>query len=313
MSPRLVLLCASPRPSVSQPPDLCDYGMKNHRLSNGLASEALRPVLRWAGGKHAIRAHLIRLLPSRWARYIEPMVGAGALFFSLRPKKAILADTNEDLINFYQVLRARCADFLAALAELRATKELYYRLRASRPIDPLDRAIRFIYLNRLCWNGLYRVNRSGEFNVPIGDRLPDQLWIPAQLRRASAMLGNARIHHADFATTLSMARPGDFVFLDPPYPRGSTDILGFNRYSSNVFTLEDHACLSECVQHLNSNGVKTMIALADTQTLDELYPAGMLRHRVASKSLISCDGTTRRQVGELILTSYRTQAQLKSR
>jgi DNA adenine methylase len=200
------------------------------------------------------------------------MSGGAALFFYLRPSRATIADINPDLIAFYSVLKRNPEELLRRLRPLKASRDLYYAFRASRPRSEIQRAVRFAYLTRLAWNGLYRVNRRGDFNVPIGDRLPPVLWDESNLRKASAALALARIMVADFRMCTRSAAAHDFVFFDPPYPRGSRDDFGFNRYASTFFTLEDHRDLAQTVVQLSRQSVQVMVTLADVECLDKTYP-----------------------------------------
>ena len=189
---------------------------------------------------------LCELAPQSWCRYFEPMAGGAAMFFSIRPRIALLADTNADLVNFYSVLKSSRFALIHKLSRLAASREIYYLLRSAKPRAPLQRAVRFAYLNRLAWNGLYRVNRSGLFNVPIGDRLPTTMWDVASLTAASNALQDADLLHGDFRDTTASARANDFVFFDPPYPRGAQNATGFNRYTAHFFKAQDHSDLALC-------------------------------------------------------------------
>lgn len=243
-------------------------------------------------------------MPAEWNNYFEPMVGSGALFFHLAPKKATLADLNSDLINFYRVLRDNTHELVEILKSLRASRKLYYEMRDMKPRSKLERAIRFAYLNRLCWNGLYRVNKGGKFNVPMGDRLPETLWNPKELYRAAKILASADLAAGDFKLTLRKAKQGDFVFIDPPYPRGAPLRTGFNRYCSDSFSPEDHKRLGRAVRSLDKRGVATMILLASSKDILSCYPTSFHRRRLRSKSLISCNSSSRRLVEERVLMNY---------
>jgi DNA adenine methylase len=269
-----------------------------------IAMPPLRPVMRWAGGKSAMIGKLAGLLPSRWNRYIEPMSGGAALYFNVRPSQAILADVNSDLINFYTVLRDRPADLTRRLLSMRASRDHYYDLRSSRPRTDINRAVRFAYLNRLAWNGLYRVNRRGEFNVPIGDRLPVTMWDERDLLNASAALAGVQLIAGDFRTTVQEARAGDFVFLDPPYPRGSKERVGFNRYASEFFAMADHQDLAALIEKMTKCSVQVMLTLPRKDHFATIYPSSLRRTTVRSKALIACNGPDRKHVAELILTNY---------
>jgi DNA adenine methylase len=263
----------------------------------------VNPILRWAGGKRRLVRKLEMLMPTDWNNYLEPMVGGGALFFHVVPEKAILADLNPDLMNFYRVLRDDTSELVGRLRNLRASRKLYYHMRDMKPRSKLERAIRFAYLNRLCWNGLYRVNKRGKFNVPMGDRLPETLWNARELRRAAKILASADLITGDFTLTLRKAKRGDFVFIDPPYPRGAPASTSFNRYCSDFFSLADHKRLGRAVRSLHKRGVATMILLASSKNILSCYPP-FDRRRLRSKSLISCDSSSRRLVDEMVLTNY---------
>lgn len=240
----------------------------------------------------------------RWNRYYEPMAGGAALFFRRRPVSATLADVNSELMNFYGVLKCNFDELHRALRRLRASRELYYQFRRSQPRSALSRAVRFAYLNRLAWNGLYRVNRAGRFNVPIGDRLPDKLWNFEELQDASRALSDASLLTGDFSHVLRYARCGDFVFVDPPYPRGAVDDVGFNRYTSGFFDANDHGRLSKTISRLSDRGVLVMLLLADRRRLRSIYPTEMNSYSSTSNTLIACSGDGRRAVRELILVNY---------
>lgn len=265
---------------------------------------AIRPVLRWAGGKYKLLSQLSTLLPQDWNVYYEPMVGGGALFFFLSPKTSILADVSQELINFYQVLKTQSERFISEIITLRASREKYYQFRNSHPINTFQRAVRFAYLNRLCWNGLYRVNRNGEFNVPIGDRLPQNMWKRQHLAAAAAALQNATLIASDFEESLSTVSKGDFVFLDPPYPRGAISGIGFNRYSPDRFSLEDHKRLSIIIRRLHNKGVMIMLLVSGLHEIHSLYPREFERTVFTQRSLISASGSSRRQVSEMVLRNY---------
>ncbi len=231
------------------------------------------------------------------------MVGSGALFFAARPSDATLADANADLINFYSVLAHRTGQLLSRLSKLKADRNLYYALRDSRPRSALARAVRFAYLNRLCWNGVYRVNRDGHFNVPIGSRLPNRLWDEDQLRTAASALRTATLVCDDFSVTLRDCRVGDFVYLDPPYPKRSTG-LGFNRYTPERFCLVDHHRLANEAAVLDRRGVYVMVSTGASRRFQSLFPRSFRPRSVRTLSLISCNGKSRGPVRETILINY---------
>lgn len=180
-------------------------------------SVPLRPVLRWAGSKRRLLPLLRARVPQHFARYVEPFCGSAALFFELRPQRALLADINPELINFYVQLQ-RGFDFGNKLAQIPPTRESYYKIR-NEPASmqsPEARALRFIFLNRLCFNGVYRTNTAGEFNVPMGTRTGSYPTV-AEFLAVQGALQTASFSNTDYLETLETSGSGDFVYLDPPY------------------------------------------------------------------------------------------------
>lgn len=271
--------------------------------SSSATGRLLRPPLRWAGGKSAIVKNLISLMPAKYNRYVEPMAGSAALFFGAKPERALLADVNEDLINFFRVLRNDFERLISSLLKMTASIDTYYLIREQQPKDSLESAIRFAYLNRLCWNGVYRVNRQGEFNVPIGSRLPQVLWSEKHLKDCSQVLFRAELSSSDVIHTLAQSKPNDFVFIDPPYPKGANTGIGFNRYTVSRFTLDNHKYLAREIKRLSKGNLKIMVILSDEEDLIQLYN-GFRKTKLSTKSLISCTGSSRKPVSEVILSNY---------
>jgi DNA adenine methylase len=289
---------------------LCYFGADHSALAtlglrcSGLDSVCL-PVFRWAGGKRLLLPRLSRCLPPTFGRYFEPMVGAGALFFHLQPRRAFLGDLNPELMNFYYVLQRRPHDLYRAITRLRSSKRVYYALRILSPASRLARAARFFYLVRLSWNGLYRVNRLGRFNVPYGGRRPRNLVILPRLLAASDALQNAFLRTGDLLRTTRDARVGDLVYFDPPYPRGAQNGGGFDRYASRFFRLDDHRRLAEHAIRLARSGIHVLVTEAARKEILALYSRDFYVTLVRTKSLIAAKGGDRRQSYEAILTSYR--------
>jgi DNA adenine methylase len=279
--------------------------MKRHTDSTCRSIDGfLTPVLRWAGGKKHLASRLVAALPDSYNRLVEPMVGSAAVFFAASPDAALLADSNPELINFYEVLSRRTKSFVDGLMDLSASREQYYELREARPRTKLQRAVRFAYLNRLCWNGLYRVNKNGEFNVPFGKRLPSKLWDREHLERAGRALRRADFRCCDFEETLGLCAPGDVVYLDPPYPRRRKDGNGFNRYTPVPFSEHDHERLARLARELDGRGIHVIVTTPNSKAFLTRFPKVFRSRSVASLSLISCDGKTRGRVREAILTNY---------
>ncbi|MFY7808041.1 MAG: DNA adenine methylase, partial [Fimbriimonadaceae bacterium] len=204
----------------------------------------LLPVVKWAGGKRWLSNTLRAKLGSARPRIIEPFVGGGAFFFSMRPEEAILADSNSDLINAYTMLRDRLSDVCECLSTFKNNSEAYYLIRDSNPICSVERAARFLYLCRHSFNGIYRVNQNGFFNVPYGHKSHRDVFDRENLADASAALAKASLHCQDFESTIELAGPGDFVYADPPYTVAHNN-NGFVKYNEIMFSYEDQRRLAK--------------------------------------------------------------------
>jgi len=178
----------------------------------------LEPFLKWAGGKRWFIKNHQALLPDNFNNYIEPFLGSGAMFFHLKPAQAILSDSNKDLIDTYRAIQTSPEKIEAALSKHQRNhcKDYYYQVRGSKPRDSYEKAAKFIYLNRTCWNGLYRVNLKGEFNVPVGTKT-SVLLSTDNFVEVAKLLSNVILVHTDFQSSIELAGDGDFVFVDPPY------------------------------------------------------------------------------------------------
>lgn len=232
-----------------------------------------KPFLKWAGGKKQLLPHLMRHIPITYGKYIEPMVGAGALFFHLQPKKAILADLNEELINCFQVVRDKVQELINELKKYINEESFYYSIREQNPMEltPVQRAARTIYLNKTCYNGLYRVNKDGKFNVPFGRRVNPTILDEPNLLAASMALQGVKLVKGDYKKVLKKkARPGDFVYLDPPYyPAGG--YADFKRYTKEFFYEEDHIELRDEFCRLVDSGCSVILTNSNTDFVRKLY------------------------------------------
>lgn len=242
-------------------------------LSTSIAHRPAKPVLKWAGGKRQIVPELIAALPQRYDRYVEPMVGGGALFFALAPERALVADSNPELINLYRVI----VTDLERMADLAAgwpiDEKTFYQLRDLRfeDLDPVHAAARLLYLNRTCFNGLYRVNKLGQFNVPWGRYKQPKIVDRPVLEAARKHLGSAEIVLGDYAHVLrSRAQAGDLVFLDPPYLPIS-EFSDFKRYTKEQFRESDHRLMRALVEELRDRGCTTIITNSNHPLMHELY------------------------------------------
>ena len=239
-------------------------------------------------------AQLLPHVPERFGTYIEPFVGGGALFFALQPERAILSDSNPELVNLYRQIASDVDAVIERLKRYRNTRDDYYDVRAQvwQELDPSEAAARMIYLNRTCFNGLYRVNRKGEFNVPYGRYPNPRICDEKNLRAASEVLKRADILCGDFAEILSdHVQAGDFVFLDPPYvPVGKWG--DFKRYTKEQFYEADHRRLAEATTRLRERGAWSVLTNSNHPLVRELYGDCSLQV-IKTKRNISSDASTR--------------------
>ncbi len=219
------------------------------------------PILRWAGSKRALLGELSRWAPPSFERYIEPFAGSACLFFALAPTRAILGDLNAELIAFYRQLRRRPRPVAGVLEQLPRDPESYYAIRALQPADlpPDARAARFLYLNRMAFNGVYRTNRHGHFNVPVGRRVGAFPTVE-RLVRCARMLRGAELVPGDFQQTLSHVAAGDFVYLDPPYSRSSHGNYGVYGYGS--FDRREIDRLTRALHEIDRRGATFLLSYA---------------------------------------------------
>lgn len=264
------------------------------------------PFLKWAGGKGQLLGQLLPLIPSSYNRYVEPFLGGAALFFALAPHSALLSDINAELITTYQIVRDHPNELATRLAEHRAchSKEYYYRIRAEHPSNPLEVAARLIYLNKTCFNGLYRVNRSGQFNVPMGSYVNPRIFDRANLLAASRALASATICTADFRDAMNQAQAGDFVYLDPPYvPLSAT--ASFTSYTRHDFGERDQHALADIYRELDRRGCYVMLNNSAMPLIKQLYH-GYEQLSLSAARVINSKGDRRGAVEELVVVNYAT-------
>lgn len=260
------------------------------------------PFLRWAGAKRAMVPNLLRAVPAEYNRYVEPFLGSGALFFALEPKRAVLNDSLAPLVETYLAVRDDPAAVHAHVSEWRVDKESYYEVRSQSPKDRAARAARFIYLNKTCWNGLYRVNLRGEFNVPFGRPKSSNIVSQQTLEACSAALKRCEsVGTGDFEQVLADCTPGDLVFLDPPYVTGHNN-NGFIEYNEKLFTWNDQCRLAREVRRLRNLGAHVIVTNADHDAIRELYD-GFELTSLTRHSTLAGDSSHRRKVSELVITS----------
>ena len=264
----------------------------------------VEPFLKWAGGKRLLLPELLEHIekPQGGGTYFEPFLGGGAVFFALEPRKARLSDASPELINAFTAVRDSVEDTIAHLRPMRHSKEAYYRIRHSKPRLPTTQAARFIYLNKTCFNGLYRVNLKGEFNVPFG-RHPETLIIcnTQQLYAASKALHGAPIEVKDFSVAMRRAREGDVVYCDPPYTVAHSN-NGFIEYNAQVFSWADKERLATAASECVARGARVYVSNADHPSIRNLYePLGFRIEPIKRWTTMAGSSAKRFKSTELLL------------
>ena len=263
-----------------------------------------KPFLKWAGGKKQLIEQFTRLIPARYGCYLEPFVGGGALFFALRPPRAALSDINRELIECYQAIRDDLDAVIAVLRKHRYEKDYYYQVRAQDPgkLTIPKRAARTIYLNKAGFNGLYRVNRRGRFNVPFGRHTNPTLCNESNLRACSAALQGVELAVNDFEQAALRASRGDFVYFDPPYVPVS-DTSYFTSYIPGGFGWDQQQRLASVFAKLAERGVRVMLSNSDVPAVRDLY-RGFRIERVEATRRINCQVDGRGKIGEVVVRCY---------
>lgn len=264
-----------------------------------------RPFLKWAGGKSQLIPQYTPFFPKKYGAYFEPFLGGGAIFFHLRPTPATLIDINPELVNVYRCVR----DAVEPLIELLQThrdrhcQDYYYQMRAWAPDSSLERAARLIYLNKTCFNGLYRENSKGRFNVPMGRYKNPGIFDAEVLLAAAAALRGVTIQLASFEAVLDLAHSQqDFVYFDPPYhPLSATS--NFTAYSRYSFKPTDQVRLRDTFAELARRGVQVMLSNSDCEFIRELYQDFHIHTLLAARS-INSNAQRRGKITELLITSY---------
>ena len=255
--------------------------------------DILPPFLKWAGGKRWLVSSHAYLFPQAFDRYIEPFLGSGAVFFYLKPKTAILSDTNHSLVNCYQAIQSDWRSVQLYLCEFARSHSdtFYYLIRSRRFRSVYREAAKFIYLNRTCFNGIYRENLRGEFNVPRGSKLRVILQ-DDNFSEVAARLTNVELITNDFEAVLSTAREGDFVFIDPPYTV-KHNFNGFVKYNQHIFSWKDQVRLRDEVMKAKTRGACCLITNADHESIHELYKGVGTIFRLKRHSRIGASAGTR--------------------
>jgi DNA adenine methylase len=276
----------------------------------------VKPLLKWAGGKRYIAEELRSKFPENWnaGTYYEPFLGGAAMFLSAKPNRAVVADVNQRLVHFYKYVKDRPSDFYSELNKISETfnncaiegkKNYYLELRQkfnqTNP-EELESAVLLYAINKLCFNGLYRENSSGGFNVPFGQKKSLPIMSMEELLEVSKALKHTEILNSDFEVSVSQATSGDFVYFDPPYiPLGPSS--SFTSYHSGGFNLEDQQRLANLMQNLSQKGVKAMCSNSDAELTHEIF--GHLRiGNISAPRMVSANASGRGMINELVITNY---------
>jgi DNA adenine methylase len=291
--------------------------MQNNKNQKAKGSPAT-PFVKWAGGKRKLAPLLIETFPEDFDplkhRYFEPFLGGGALMFALGDetkdfyipgKNLFLNDMNPELTNVYEVIRDSVTPLIKALDALskKINEKSYYEIRATVPRSKVARAARFIYLNKTCFNGLWRVNSNGDFNVPFGKSKNPSLYDEANLRACSKRLKGATITNFGFDKAVAKAKQGDLVYFDPPYIP-LTPSASFSAYAKEGFGQSEHELLAQTIQLLNEKNVYVLLSNSDTPLTRKIFRKVITLRKVLMARSISSSGSTRKPVYEVLGMNY---------
>ncbi len=270
-----------------------------------------QPFLKWAGGKRQLIPVISQYIPKKVTTYYEPFVGAGAILFSLQPKKSVINDANQELINCYQVIKEQPQQLISLCMEYKRknSKEFFYWLREQdrsesfQQLSSLERAARIIFLNKTCFNGLFRVNSSGQFNVPYGDYTNPRIVDEVVVNAVSAYLNRneVKISCGDFATSVSRARKGSFIYFDPPY-HPISDTSSFTGYDINGFGAEEQERLKLLCDSLTDKGCNILLSNSNAPLIRDLYSDSRYKiEEVQATRAINSVSTKRGKISELLI------------
>lgn len=272
----------------------------------------VQPFLKWAGGKRQLLSVIRPLVPKKIDCYFEPFLGGGAVLFDIQPSKAIVNDFNGELINCYKVIKKSPQELIEKVAEFKNTKEFFYKVREQdrspdfNLLTPTEKAARILYLNKTCFNGLFRVNSQNQFNVPFGNYKNPTIADPAVINAISKYLKKNKITflNKDFATSVEKANKKDFIYFDPPYDPVS-DTSSFTGYSLNGFNREEQIRLRDLCAELTKRGVKFLLSNSDTDFIREAYSNKKYTiHIVQARRNINSVGSNRGKVNEVLIANY---------
>lgn len=274
--------------------------------------QKVKPVVKWVGGKRQLLPEIKKRLPEKIGTYYEPFVGGGAVFFALQPQKAVINDINPELINLYRVIKEQVDFLIDDLKKHKNEADYFYAIRELdrdykkyQNLTDVERASRIIYLNKTCYNGLFRVNSAGQFNAPFGRYKNPNIINEATLRAVSQYfnLGEINFLCGDFGGVLNEAGAGDFIYLDPPYDPLS-DSANFTGYSKGGFHRQEQLRLKNLCDELNKRGVKFLLSNSATDFIQEIY-SGYEIEIIQAKRVINADGSKRGEVDEVLIRNYK--------
>lgn len=278
------------------------------RIDRGIDSTKAKPFVKWAGGKRQLLPELMQRVPTSFERFFEPMIGGGALFFELTPSYSMIADVSEELVNTYSVIKESVEELIEHLGRHEHSEEYFYRIRnvdrseAYRRWSRVERASRLIYLNKTCYNGLYRENSKGEFNTPFGNYKNPKIIDAENLRACSRVLQTTAICLGSFENVLLEASKGDFVYFDPPYVPLSTS-SSFTAYTKSGFNEEVQLQLAEVCKQLDKKGVRFMLSNSFTPFVLDTYKEFNLEE-VQAQRAINSKASKRGKISEVIVRNY---------
>lgn len=279
-----------------------------------IIAEKPKPFVKWVGGKRQLLAQFRRLnlyppekFDIKTGRYFEPFVGGGAVFFDLLPKEGYLSDLNKELVTAYNVIKSDVDGLIKSLKKHKTDKEYFLDIRAQDPktLSDLNVASRFIFLNRTCFNGMYRVNSKGGFNVPYGKYNNPLICDEDNLKKVSKALQHVEIKHQDYKEVLKKAKKGDFIYFDPPYyPVSKT--ASFTSYTAESFLDKEQTELRDTVLELNKRGCYVMLSNSDTPFINKIYSGfkGIRISKVEAGRAINSNGSGRGKITEVLITNY---------
>jgi DNA adenine methylase len=290
-------------------------------LSLDSSRPKLTPFVKWAGGKGSLVHRLLPFVPRALSKYYEPFLGGGAIFLAVCARdtrfKAFLSDTNPELINGYKMVKSKPSDLIRSLSNLRRRyksapnkEDFYYEIRSWEPTGPIERAARFVFLNKTCYNGLYRVNPKGEFNVPFGHHMNPKIFHETNILGVSKALRetHAILRTVDYRKATTNCQMGDFVYFDPPY-HPSSETSSFTDYTAKGFGEEDQRELSRVFSRLVHRGCQVLLSNSNTRLVRDLYD-DYNRKNILVNRPINCVGTGRTGFRELIVIGHPNQTVL---